>query len=154
MSIWEWSTTKQPSLNYCERPWQLIFLFNIHPYEITCSLQGTDFSRSVESKLPIIGANINSEIDFIKQFTVVLHRELQRRMPFKYLVLKLFDQFNYSLEFAPEIPENHMEMLSCLARSHTATPPDGGWEEYDRLKPAASHASSDVVDKAGFLVQL
>jgi hypothetical protein len=93
------------------------FAFKISPGLLTVSLPGTDFDRTFEVVLGG-GKNISSEIEIMKRLTVVLHRETQRRMPYKYLALKLFDQFDYTIESGSEILQERLEQLADALQVH------------------------------------
>jgi hypothetical protein len=96
----------------------ILFSFAIHSGVIVVSLPGTNFSRTMEAEFFRAGSDISSGINLMKQLTVALHKETQRRLPFKYLVLKLLDQFDYSLQFEPSIPEDRLEQLAYALHIH------------------------------------
>ena len=71
----------------------VLFSFEISPNLIHIFIPGTDFSKDAAAAFS--GSNIEADIDLMKPLTVLLHRELQKRKPYKYLPLKLFDQFDW-----------------------------------------------------------
>jgi hypothetical protein len=54
----------------------------------------------------------------MKQLTAALHRETQRRMPWKYLANKLFDQFDYSITSEIDIPDDDLTLLAEALPAH------------------------------------
>jgi hypothetical protein len=94
------------------------FLFAIHPSSVGVSLPETDFNRTFETVLFGEKSDIRSNIELMKQLTVLLHRETQKRIPFKYLLIKLFNQFDYSIESESEISKERLEQLACALSLH------------------------------------
>jgi len=53
----------------------------------------------------------NVEISLMQLFTRFLHQEVRKIMPFRFMAVKLFDQFDYSLEIEPDLSLVNLQRL-------------------------------------------
>jgi len=92
------------------------FSIDIYSNHIHISIPRTDFSK--DAAVVFSGNRLEVDIELMKQLTVVLHRELQKREPYIYLLLKLFDQFDYVIESQLDLSPAYMEQLSYALQLH------------------------------------
>ena len=92
------------------------FSFEVSSNIIHISIPGTDFSK--DAAAVFTGNNLKKDIESMKQLTVILHRELQKRKPYKYLFLKLFDQYDYVVESQLDLSPAYMEQLGYALQLH------------------------------------
>jgi len=92
------------------------FKFEISPGVMRISLPGMDFCENVAAEFS--GENVEADVEWFMRLTVPLHRAYQQRNSFKYLALKLFNQFDYVIESDMDIDPAYLEQLAYALQLH------------------------------------
>lgn len=94
------------------------FIIKTAPDSVLLSLPGMDFEKTVQVTLTGEISHLADDLDIMKHLTYALHRETQRRMPVKYLLIKLFDQFDYFIESESDFSPAYLERFALILQLH------------------------------------
>lgn len=82
------------------------------------SILGTDFQKTIQLALTGEVNHLADDLDVMKHLTYALHRETQQRMPFRYLLIKLFNHFDYFIESASGFDPAYLERFALALQLH------------------------------------